>query len=499
MSSPIPLYDTAAARDLDQRATEALGGDAYVLMSRAGQAAWRHLLQHWPQSQRLLVLCGPGNNGGDGYVLARLAQEHGRQVQVLHAASQPPRSALCERAADGYRAAGGAIEVFDGALPPADLLVDAIFGIGLRRAPEGDAAALIEAANAHPADVFALDVPSGLDSDRGSAPGVVIRARRTLQFIAPHQGLSTGDGLLASGERATAALAVAGALLEAAPSAAELLLADALPRWFAPRGINSHKGSSGRVLCVGGNHGSGGALLVTAQAALRAGAGLVWAATRVEHVPAFLARQPEIMVHGVESNDGLEALLARCDVVALGPGLGLDDWSRAMWSLVLRSGKPCVVDADALNLLAERGERFEDAILTPHPGEAARLLGISTGEVQADRFGTAQALAARYSSVVVLKGAGTLVAAGGQRTQVIGAGNPGMAVGGMGDLLTGVIAAARAGGLGSFDAARAGALLHSVAGDHAADDGGQRGLLPSDLLPWLRRCANPAQSPGLAP
>jgi NAD(P)H-hydrate epimerase len=492
MDSPIPLYDTATARDLDRRATAQLGGDGLVLMERAGHAAWRYLLQHWPQAQRLQVLCGPGNNGGDGYVLARLAHASGRQVGVMHVASQAPRTALCLRAADAYREAGGVVDVFDGALAPADLLVDALFGIGLTRAPESDVAALIEAINAHAAAVFSLDVPSGVDSDRGSAPGVAIQARRTLQFIVSHRGLATGDGLAFSGEQATAPLDVPDEVFAQASPAAERLRPDDLRRWYPPRGINSHKGSAGRVLCVGGNHGSGGALLLTAQAALRGGAGLVSAATRAEHVPAFLARQPEIMVHGVESGEALDALLDRCDVVALGPGLGQDDWSRAMWSLVRRSGKPCVVDADALNLLVEAEERFEDAILTPHPGEAARLLGMSTRQVQADRFHAAQALAQRDAAVAVLKGAGTLVAAPGQCTQVIGAGNPGMAVGGMGDLLTGVIAAARASGADSFTAARAGALLHSVAGDHAAGEGGQRGLLPSDLLAWLRRCANPS-------
>lgn len=492
MAHPVSLYDTAAARELDRRATAQLGGDGFVLMQRAGQAAWRHVLQHWPQAQRLLVLCGPGNNGGDGYVLARLAQESGRQVRVVHAASQAPRSDLCQRAAQGYRETGGAVDIFDGALPPADLLVDALFGIGLTRAPEDEAAGLIEVANAHPAPVFSLDVPSGLDSDRGSAPGVAIQAQRTLQFIVPHRGLATGDGLALAGATATDGLDAPAQLFTEVQASAERLGPDLLPRWYAPRGINSHKGSSGRVLCVGGNHGSGGALLLTAQAALRGGAGLVSAATRAEHVPAFLARQPEVMVHGVESGQALADLLERCDVVALGPGLGQDDWSNAMWSLVRRSGKPCVVDADALNLLARRGERFGDAILTPHPGEAARLLGVSTAEVQADRFHAAQALAERYAAVVVLKGAGTLVAAPGRRTQVVGAGNPGMAVGGMGDLLTGVIGAARAGADDSFSAACAGALLHSVAGDRAAAEDGQRGLLPSDLLPWLHRCANPS-------
>ena len=267
---------------------------------------------------------------------------------------------------------------------------------------------------------------------------------------------------------------------------------DALPAWLPPRPSDSHKGANGHVLCIGGDHGSGGAIVLCAQAALRAGAGLASVATRAVHVPALLARQPEAMAHAVESADALALLFARASIIAIGPGLGQGEWGRAMLAAALATSKPLVLDADALNLLAAAPRALPaDTILTPHPGEAARLLDSDIASVQGDRNAAALALVQRYGAVVVLKGAGTIVAAPGRIPRVVAAGNPGMATGGMGDLLTGVIAALRAQGLDAFDAASCGALLHAHAGDLAAREDGMRGLLPSDLLPWLHRCANP--------
>jgi NAD(P)H-hydrate epimerase len=215
-------------------------------------------------------------------------------------------------------------------------------------------------------------------------------------------------------------------------------------------------------------------------------------ATRTVHVPALLARRPEAMAHGIEDAGALAALLARADVVAIGPGLGQSEWGHSLLAAALACDRPRVLDADALNLLAQSPRRLAaHDVITPHPGEAARLLGVTTADVQRDRFAAASALCDRYGAQVVLKGAGTIVASLGGMPAVICAGNPGMAVGGMGDLLTGCIAALLAQGFPSRDASIAGALLHAAAGDAAARDEGERGLLPTDLLPWLRRLANP--------
>lgn len=490
MSGTFSLYGTSAARRLDARATELLGGDGYTLMQRAGLAAWQYLLLHWPQAQRIVVVCGPGNNGGDGYVLAQLARRSGRLVQVVHLPSHLPRSELAQRACTEYIAAGGQVELFRTALPPADVLVDGLFGIGFARAPDAESAALIDAINAQAIPVFSLDVPSGIDADTGAAPGVAVQASRTLQFIVRHAGLYTGDALEYIGALDLDALEVPSASFDQVLASASLLSADALALWLLPRRRNTHKGESGRVLCLGGDHGSGGAILLCAEAALRSGAGLLSVATREAHVTAMLARRPEAMVRAVESDQDMQPLLERTDCIALGPGLGQGEWSRAVFRMAIDAGKPLVIDADGLNLLAAAPRSLHDAVVTPHPGEAARLLETDIGSVQRDRFAAAQAIADRFGAAVVLKGAGTIVAAPGHTPRVIGAGNPGMAVGGMGDVLTGVIAALRGQGLNAFDAASAGALLHSLAGDAAAWDG-QRGLLPSDLMPHLRRLANP--------
>ncbi|WP_045727237.1 bifunctional ADP-dependent NAD(P)H-hydrate dehydratase/NAD(P)H-hydrate epimerase [Xanthomonas sp. GPE 39] len=484
MSECRDLHTVTAARRIDAQAIALLGGGADALMQRAGQAAWQTLLQRWPQAQRIMVACGSGNNGGDGYVLARLAHCAGYRVSVVQLPGCGPQSSLAQRACNDYIGVGGRIVVFDGVLEPADVVVDGLLGIGLNRAPDAELTRLLGALSELGAPVLALDVPSGVDAQSGSVPGAALSATLTLQFIVAHAGLYTGAALNYVGERALATLQVPAAAFAGCVPFATAWGVAALCRYLAPRRRDSHKGDAGHVLCIGGNHGSGGAVMLTAESALRSGAGLLSVATRRMHVAPLLARCPEAMAHAVEDAEALMPLLCKADVVALGPGLGQDDWAQALWHAVLASDVALVVDADALNLLAQ-------AVLTPHPGEAGRLLGLTTAQVQRDRFAAAALLADRYQAAVVLKGAGSIVAAPGQLPRVIAAGNPGMAVGGMGDLLTGVIASLRAQGLAAFEAASVGALLHACAGDRAAAAGGERGLLPSDLLHALRRLSNP--------
>jgi NAD(P)H-hydrate epimerase len=490
MPHTVALYDNQSLRNVETAARGALGSD-FALMERAGRAAWLHVLARWPQAQRIVVVCGPGNNGGDGYVLASHALRSGRDLYV--ARQVEPRTEAARRAQAAFVAAGGRCVDFSGTLPDADLIVDGVFGIGLTRAPDAESCRLIGAINTSTADVLALDVPSGVDADTGHVPGAAVRATSTLQFLAPHRGLLTGAALDYCGRLDVASLDVD---LGPVAASATALHAGALADWLTPRARDSHKGSNGHVLCIGGERGSGGAIDLCAEAALRGGAGLVGVATRSEHVAALLARRPEAMVAGVEDPRAILPLLEQIDVAAIGPGLGKQAWGAALWDIAKTSGKDLVVDADALNLLAMQPCALPpDTILTPHPGEAGRLLGIETGAVQADRFDAARQLVERYGCVIVLKGAGTIVAAPDRVPCVIAAGNPGMAVGGMGDLLTGVIAAMRAQRMGAFAAACCGALLHAVAGDAAARDGGERGLLPSDLLPHLRVLSNPGATP----
>jgi hydroxyethylthiazole kinase-like uncharacterized protein yjeF len=496
MPANLPLYSTEQARARDRDAQLALGLSEFELMQRAGTAAWRELLQHWPHAQRIGIACGPGNNGGDGSVLATLARAAGRNIVVLQLAGDGPRDDTARQALAGLEGDGGEVRVFDGHLPAVDLWVDALFGIGLARAPEGDAQRLIEAINNAGVDIFALDVPSGVDADTGNVPGDAIRATRTLTFIVDKRGLHTGAALDRVGVLRIDPLGVADAATVAVASAARLVSAEALRTWLPPRKLDSNKGSYGHLLCIGGDHGTGGAVALTSEAALRTGAGLVSVATRAEHVAMLLARRPELMVRGVEARAGVEladfnALCNSASVLAIGPGLGKGAWGRAMLAAALAANKPLVVDADALNLIADSPRPLRDAIMTPHPGEAGRLLGITAAQVQSDRYAAAHKLGVQYDCCVVLKGAGTVIAAPGQVPVVIASGNPGMATAGMGDVLTGVVGALRAQLLPAFDAAICGALLHGLAGDAAAKRGGQRGLIASDLFRQLRRLANP--------
>lgn len=489
------LYRSGAVRAAEQVAMQRFGLDEDDLMARAGLAAWRLLLDRWPHAQRIGIACGPGNNGGDGYVLAELARSSGRHVFVLRLDDRV-KAGPSQRAADAYLRAGGEVSTFsvDGALPQVDVWVDAVFGIGLQRALTSPASDLVAALEyGHAAPVLALDVPSGVDADSGVHDGPAVRATVTLSFIAGKPGLYTGPGREAAGEVVIDTLGLVAHVFDDLEPAACIARPDALSRWLTPRARNAHKGHFGTVLCIGGDHGLGGAMALCAEAAHRTGAGMVSAATRAEHIPVLLTRRPETMARAVADADALRPLFDKADVIAIGPGLGGSEWSSTMLYAAREAGLPCVIDADALNAIARRdAEALGATVLTPHPGEAARLLATTVAEVERDRLEAVRRLAARFGCAVVLKGAGTIVAAPGQTPVIVDAGNPGMAAGGMGDVLTGVIAALIAQGLSCFDAAVCGALLHASAGDAAAcDGGGERGLLPSDLFPQLRRLANP--------
>jgi len=488
------VYRSGAVRTAEQVAMTRFGLDEDDLMARAGLAAWRLLLDRWPQAQRIGIACGPGNNGGDGYVLAELARSSGRHVFVLRLDDRV-RPGASQRAAEAYVQAGGEVATFqvDEGLPQADVWVDALFGIGLHRALDGAAADFVHALNRAPT-VLALDVPSGVDADTGDDHALSVRAAVTLTFIAGKPGLFTGRGRAAAGEVLIDPLGLAEHVFDDLEPAACLVRGPALAHWLAPRDRDAHKGRFGTVLCVGGDHGTGGAIALCAEAAHRVGAGLVSAATRAEHVPVLLTRRPETMARAVDDADALRPMLERCTVVAVGPGLGKGAWGEALLEAALAADLPIVIDADALNLLAagpQAQANFERAVLTPHPGEAARLLDQPIQALEADRLGAARLLASRLGGTVVWKGAGTVVSAPDGIPVIVDAGNPGMATGGMGDVLTGAIAGLLAQGLAPFDAAVCGALLHATAGDAAAGEGGERGLLPSDLFPHLRRLANP--------
>lgn len=480
------LHTVEQLRQIEGAALATLGISGPELMRRAASAALNSLRRHWPQLRQICIHCGPGNNGGDGFLLGVLAREAGLQVALNALTATSHGEAASARRA--WEAGGGRVQLWgaEDVLPDAELHVDALYGIGLQRAPAAAAAQLIEQINRSGQPVLALDVPSGLDTDNGNCPGVAIRADVTVTFIAGKRGLHTGRAADHVGVLELATLGVPDSVYADRAPDARLLVAEILPR--RPRYAN--KGDNGHVLVIGGDHGMAGAARLAGESALRAGAGLVSVATRAEHVFTLNATRPELMVHGVDGPQALAPMLARASMLALGPGLGQGAWSHALWLTALDANMPLVLDADGLNLLAREPRRFSaPTVLTPHPGEAARLLDVSTAEIEQDRFAAVRELSRRYAAVVVLKGAGSLIADPDGRLDVCPWGNPGMASGGMGDLLTGIIAALLAQGCSAWQAACLGVGLHARAGDRAAQQG-ERGLLASDLLAPLRALGN---------
>ena len=491
MKLPAEIYSTDSVRRIDRLAIEAAGIAGYTLMNRAGHAALELARRSWPDAKRWQIVCGAGNNGGDGYVLARLAAERGIDVRVTSLVPIDSLSGDAATACRDFRAAGGAVRPWDGTLDEAaDLLVDAILGSGLTRKLDGPFAEAVGEMCRHEAPVLALDIPSGISGDTGEVLGRAVRAERTITFAGLKSGLFLADAPDFVGHLSFADLSVPAACRESVSPVMRRIGDEAIARVLAPRPRSAHKGDFGHLLLVGGGPGMAGAIRLSGEAALRSGAGRVSIATHPVHCTAIAAGRPELMCHGIETEGELSALLARVSTVAIGPGLGTGTWGRNLFKAVLDSGLPMVVDADGLNLLAQNARTCDHWILTPHPGEAARLLGSSGAKIQRARVDALAQLRRRYGGTIVLKGAGTLVSAGDGPPWICTAGNPGMATAGMGDVLTGVIGAFLAQGASLEDAAVCGVEVHARAGDVAAGSA-PRGLIASDLLPALRRGVNP--------
>jgi ADP-dependent NAD(P)H-hydrate dehydratase / NAD(P)H-hydrate epimerase len=499
---PCELFTAAQTRSLDAAIIES-GISGLELMQRAAEATWRALLRRWPEAGRLTVFCGGGNNAGDGYLVALLAQQAGWEVEVYAVA---PLAGLRGDAAQAAQRAGQAgvnISPWHVDAEVGGVLLDALLGTGLEGAVRGVYCDAIEEINRAGLPVVAVDIPSGLHADRGIVQGCAVRADVTVTFIALNPGLLTAQGPDQVGE-----LEFAG-LVESRPPF-ELPVAERLDlaRWqqvLPSRPRSAHKGMFGHLFLLGGDHGMGGAIVLAAETALRAGAGKVTVLTRSEHVPAILARCPEIMARGVDQQDGDLTPLEQATAVVVGPGLGRAVWGRRLLDAALDSGRPCVLDADALNMLAESGVPAplgRHRVLTPHPAEAGRLLGCDAASVQADRIDACRRLVTGFGCTLILKGVGSLVASPGEggagtALALCSDGNPGMAVAGMGDVLSGLIGALLAQGLESAQAARYAVLVHALAGDVAAASG-QRGVLASDLIAPIRMILNGGSVDGSA-
>mgnify|MGYP003665762953 CR=1 FL=1 len=520
----LPLYTAAQVREMDaQVIASGIGG--FELMQRAGAAAFQLLGRLWPPVRHVVVLCGPGNNGGDGYVIADLARRGGWHVEVLQLGDHARLSGSALQAARMARDGGlyprtWSAEVFlsvcDGARTEV-VIVDAMLGSGARAPLTDEFAAAVDQINRAGLPVLAIDLPTGVNADTGAVETTAVRATATISFIGRKQGLYTGAAPDYAGRLCFDSLMIPKSVLQQHPAinpsayAIDVSLAMQL---LPPRRRDAHKGNHGRAVIVGGDLGFGGAALMAAESAARSGAGTVALITRSAHVMPALARQPEIMVHGIDDwggkqSDSARSLLSSASVIVIGPGLGASAWSAAVLSEVLmvavQTGIPLVLDADALNLLSRQRnvwhelapqEQRKHWILTPHPGEVSRLLNCSAAIVRADRFAAVRRLQALTGATCLIKGAGTILALSPDSDgvpvplEVCAEGNPGMASGGMGDVLAGLLGGLVAQGVSPTDAVRIGVCVHGEAADQLAPACGERGMLATDLLPVIRRLLN---------
>ena len=485
------LFRADQVRENEAQAATESGCDLYTLMQRAGEEVFKQCQELMPNSDVYLVLVGQGNNAGDGYIAALHAKQAGKQVHVCAVEPERVLEGDAGKAQQRWFDSGGKVSAFDAELiEKSDVAIDALLGTGINSYIRNEFAVIIDALNNASTPVVSVDVPSGLDANTGQSLGRCVQADITVTFVGIKPGLVTGAGKQSCGKLVYADLGIGKAFQALAKSSATMLHINQF-KGMGPRDINSHKGTYGRLLCVGGNHGTAGAIRLASEAALRSGAGMVRVYTHSSSIIQVSSGRPELMV----TDSQLEEALDWATCVVIGPGLGQDEWAQASFETTLKhcqsQNKPIVIDADALNLLCKQSTAYtlSDSILTPHSGEAARLLGVSIDDVESDRFNYARQCSQRYHAVCVLKGAGTLID-NERKTWVCRHGNPGMATAGSGDVLSGILGALLAQGVETDIAAKYGVVLHAKAGDDIAQLYGQRGMIASDLFDAVRALIN---------
>lgn len=483
----IPIVDTAGMREADRVTITELGLPGLVLMELAAAAVTDLVAERFADAGRVLVVCGPGNNGGDGLAVARQLRNRGHLAEAVLLAD--PAQLRGDAAVQLALARSFGVPVHECAEGPLDelarlladgrLVVDALFGTGLERALEGRWQAAVELVDGAGWPVVAVDIPSGLSGSAGAIPGPAVRANVTVTFGTPKLAHVLPPACERCGEVAVADIGIPPWVLER-QAVASLLEQDDIAAWLPVRERDAHKGSFGHLLVIAGRVGRAGAAALAARAAVNAGCGLVTVATAEGAVAPVQAAVPEAMVDplpqggdGAFTGDGVEPLLAKATAVAIGPGIGLGDGPRRLLERLLGAWRgPLLLDADALTLLDGEIDRLAgrtgETVLTPHPGELGRLLGLATATVVADRLGAARTAAARTGATVLAKGARTVIVGPGDRPLVNPTGSPGLASGGAGDVLTGVIGALLAQGLSGRQACAVGAWLHGRAAELAA-------------------------------
>tara|TARA_R110002072_G_scaffold184083_1_gene340372 strand:+ start:5839 stop:7416 length:1578 start_codon:yes stop_codon:yes gene_type:complete len=501
---PLALYSAQAVREMDRIAIKEQGIDGFELMNKAARFSFHALVKQWPDTNNLIVLCGSGNNAGDGYIVAALAKKRGWNVQVFFASS-PEK--LNGDASSAYHLCVGAkvtCKEFNDNLfnrlcqKKNTVIVDALLGTGLHSEVKGIYAEIIQSANRQYLPILALDIPSGLSANTGQVFGSAINADLTATFIGLKVGLFTGSGRHYSGKIVFSDLDLDTAIFKHIDPLADRLELKGLLKNLAPRPRDAHKGSCGHAIIIGGDLGYGGAIVLAAMATARMGAGLTTVITQEAHRTALLSSVPEAMIFSSQNMQDIEQVLTKADVIVIGPGLGQSAWSEKMLFAALNGEKTLVIDADALNLLSDKflsalessAFKTKKHIFTPHPGEAARLLKSSSSEIQFDRVTSIKALHHQWGGNMLLKGSGSLICSDNGSVSLCPYGNPGMASGGMGDVLSGLIGGLVAQGLEPSYALQLAVCLHAKAADIASSEQGERGLLASDLIPIVRNLLN---------
>jgi len=489
---PSEIYPSSVVRDIDNYAIYNMEISTYDLMLEAGKTIHRFIHEYFPSIKKIVLFCGVGNNGGDGFVLARLLMESGLNVIVVKIEPINGYPEAAEKALSLYLRSGGHVLTFEGdvdflAKLNADLYIDAILGLGVSRSVTGLYLEAINYLNSLDSPILSIDIPSGLNSDTGMPMKTAVRADITLVLVALKQGLFLGSAADYVGKIFFESLNITKKVYDNFKPSLKMMDASILPAILPKRLASSHKGSHGTLLIVGGDENMGGAVSLAAESALRSGIGMVKIATHPKNRDFILRKIPEVLCYGIVKRKQLEPLLGGINAIVLGPGLGKSIWSKELYDIAINSNIPLVVDADALSFLSKAKQKRNNWILTPHPGEAGMLLDTNSESIQSDRVNSISRISKNYGGVVVLKGHNTLVMKDKDKfPKVCRYGNPGMATAGMGDLLAGMIGSFLAQKISLTDASLAGVMIHALAGDSASKEG-EKGMIPSDLIPYIRK------------
>lgn len=474
---PMFLYDTKSVYQMDKAAVKSDGLPGISLMQRAGERVWREISSRWPESTRITIFAGSGNNGGDAFVVAILAKQQGKQVQFILRGDLSRQSETSAHFSQIWQQGGGDIIEWNQQEISGEIIVDGLLGIGLTRELDQDWQALIQQINQVDAIRVAIDIPSGLNANTGIAQPCAVEADLTVTFIGAKVGQYLADGPDFCGELLYDDLGVSSRTSRSqVPALSVIDLCNVvLP---AKRKRNSHKNKFGHVLIIGGDRGMSGAASLAAQAALRGGAGLVTVLVHPECVH-DLSAIPELMV---QSWDDIDKKLEQATVIVIGPGLGQSEAAKICLQKLQTWDKPIVVDASALESGFLTALKSKQVVITPHPGEAAKLLSTTPVAIQLDRLSACRQLVEKFTAVCVLKGSGSIIQQAGSIAEINLRGNPGMAVAGMGDVLAGMIAALLGQKLSPFDAAKTGVLIHALCAEDYAARNDESGLIASDII-----------------